>query len=317
MELLIKITNKCNFKCSFCSAAYIGVDKYNDFKDKFYKKLIEINPNYLYIDGGDPLMVDPQIYWDLIDFIKNNNLKTKAICFTTNLWDFYEHPNKWIDLFNHPMIDITTSFQYGNKRISPNGIFTEEDFRKIVKLFKEKVPNKNLGFISVIDDDNEDTWKKTALLAKELNIEFRLNPVSAVGKSSNYFYPRYKMVKIWIEVVKMGLGDLEQNIHAYRLKQCPYNFNCKHTLTCYRWDNGEEKEGSCCIYSEVSTGNPNFKDKTNLLFKNKCLGCPIFDICSACAGQRYQINKFYNQEEKEYYCNKMLELKDDIEKWLK
>lgn len=311
MELLFKITSKCNFKCSFCSAANLKIDDFEKIKDKFYKKLVEVDPICLYIDGGDPLLVDQQIYWDIIQFIKDNNLRTSQISLTTNLWDFYINPDKWVELFKHPMIDITTSFQYGNQRISPEGVYTEETFRKVVQLYKEKI-KKDLTFIAVIDEENEKDCLKLANLAKELDLGFRLNPVSVVGRSLK-FYPRYKIIKIWIELVKAGFMD--KNVYSYRLRHCPFTYNCKNTLYAFFYENGEEHFTSCNLFQELSIDNPNFRDKTNLPFMNKCLGCSMFKICCACTGQRYQIN-LLSEEEKEDYCNKMLELQDEVKQWL-
>ena len=130
MDLIIKPTEACNFKCSFCSSTAIDPNNAGlldmDYIFRFLKRYPETKS--LIINGGDPLMVDPSYYWKLIEHLDEHDYPA-YISFTTNLWPFYVKPEKWVDLFNHPRMGVCTSFQYGGGRLKGDfSEFTEEDF---------------------------------------------------------------------------------------------------------------------------------------------------------------------------------------------
>jgi MoaA/NifB/PqqE/SkfB family radical SAM enzyme len=130
MELIIKPTEKCNFKCTFCSSTQITEDKTSELDhDKIFQFLERFpETRTIIVNGGDPLMMDPSYYWKIIEYLDDKDLDT-TISFTTNLWPFYKNPNKWKELFNHPRMGITTSFQYGGGRLKGDLTeFSEEDF---------------------------------------------------------------------------------------------------------------------------------------------------------------------------------------------
>ena len=68
MELIIKPTEACNFKCTFCSSTDIAEDKSSrlDLEQvfKFLKRFPETNT--IIVNGGDPLMVPVNYYWEII-----------------------------------------------------------------------------------------------------------------------------------------------------------------------------------------------------------------------------------------------------------
>lgn len=65
----------------------------------------KINPDDVILTGGDPLLVDPSFYEDILHI--NNTI---TLSFTTNLWDFYINPLKWIKLFKNSRVNVGTSF---------------------------------------------------------------------------------------------------------------------------------------------------------------------------------------------------------------
>ena len=109
MDLIIKPTELCNFKCTFCSstklvddkAAKLDLMKIYQFLDRFP------DTQTIIVNGGDPLMMDPQYYREIIKYCDDNNLPAN-ISLTTNLWPFYKNPNKWLDIFQNPRVGIAT-----------------------------------------------------------------------------------------------------------------------------------------------------------------------------------------------------------------
>src|SRR5690606_38823236 len=99
MDLIIKPTQRCNFKCTFCSSTEIAASN-NPESDLDVQKIRQFLNRYpqtqsIIVNGGDPLMVSPDYYFEIIDWIRLKELPTR-IHFCTNLWDYYLHPNKWI-----------------------------------------------------------------------------------------------------------------------------------------------------------------------------------------------------------------------------
>ena len=86
MDLIIKPTELCNFKCTFCSStnitddksAVLGVDQIFRFLERFP------DTRTIIVNGGDPLMMSPDYYWKIIDWLDLHEYETD-ISFTTNL----------------------------------------------------------------------------------------------------------------------------------------------------------------------------------------------------------------------------------------
>jgi organic radical activating enzyme len=176
MDLIIKPTERCNFKCTFCSSTHITDDKTaeldHDYIFRFLKRYPETNT--IIVNGGDPLMMSPDYYWKIIEFLDSKNMPT-TISFTTNLWPFYKSPEKWVELFNHPRMGITTSFQYGGGRLKGDLTeFSEEDFWKVSDKMLELVGYRP-DFISVITEENADRAVDNVLLAKKMGVECKLS----------------------------------------------------------------------------------------------------------------------------------------------
>ena len=105
MELIIKPTGRCNFNCKFCSANLLNIKHQTKVPNELIKIIQTIKPNSLIFTGGDPLLVGPEYYYEIL------SLGNFSISLTTNLKDYYIQPKKWIDLFKNERVGICTSFQ--------------------------------------------------------------------------------------------------------------------------------------------------------------------------------------------------------------
>lgn len=297
-DLIIKPTELCNFKCSFCSSNQIA-DKHNQILNiELIKKfLLNHDTGTIIVNGGDPLMVSPSYYFELLDFMQKHNIKAE-LSFTTNLWDFWLHPAKWVSLFRHPQVAIGTSFQYGDGRYKGDGsAFTDNDFIKIFYLFKELVGYK-LSFIGVITEKTEPYILKTVQLAKTLGTICKLNPAVQSGKALHY-YPLYKAYEQYYKIYQTGLAKYEFNTLeiAKMLRKehtiCPYLIDCYKTIRALA-PNGTYH--TCGSFNDDSKINLTLYNKTYNLeqypeneiqkdfftLKNECLGCDYFMLCNHC-----------------------------------
>lgn len=332
MDLIIKPTQKCNFCCKFCSSNKISSNGNCLLPLELIYAIIEKNNiETIIVNGGDPLMVNPQYYFKIINFLDNKKLKT-SLSLTTNLWDFYLNPNKWIELFKNKRVGVTTSFQYGNERLirkeyndDDNQVFNETKFLKIIELFNKKIgytPN----FISVITNDNEDKAIDTVNLAKKINTECKLNPAVCSGRTTNH-YPIWKAYKIYLDIIDRGLEKYEYNSKNLKNFLNGKNTSCPHCRHCWKNIRAISPEGlihSCGSYNDDHFDNIILNRKTYELnqydekeilidhkfLKKDCLQCTIYSLCNTCF--KYMDDIRFSNTIEEHCCN-MQKLKDRFE----
>lgn len=319
-DLVLKINDKCNFKCDFCSSNKIA-ENHEDLDIMKVKLYISKNVvNNIIVNGGDPLCVSPSYYEELIKMIKVFGFKTR-ISMTTNLWDFWLRPEKWEAIFKEDIVDICTSFQYGNSRkIATGEVYTEEKFRKVYNLFKERI-GKDLPFIAVVTEDNEEYSMDTVYLAKELGTSCRLNGCLASGRASK-MYPYYKMLKLYLDIIEKGLSEYEENTRIiqkvwreYELNECPYNTNCKATLACMSPSGVVHTCASIAddLYNKELSDHFLESNKRKIPFEMKmikpaCTHCTMSRFCNSCYKRVIDIKS--DEEQMKKHCEEMKKLEN-------
>jgi radical SAM protein with 4Fe4S-binding SPASM domain len=336
MDLIIKPTEKCNFKCTFCSSTHITEDKTAELDLQYVYDFLKRFPetNTIIVNGGDPLMMDPQYYWDIIKHLDEINSHA-SISFTSNLWPFYKTPNKWKELFNHPRMGITTSFQYGGGRLKGDlSEFTEEDFWKTSNAMLEHCGYRP-DFISVITEENEHLAIKNVELAKTMGVECKLNYAFSSGPPVKFKgiimgqegkpYMLSDIYEIYVEIWKLGLSDWEFNTKQMMKRLvgnptcCPQNRDCDSGIRTLQ-PSGDYY--SCGAFGDDREYSINFKEEMNgpKIFPIKnivelqtmtddCYTCPMFEICNGCK-KTIRDHKMYNITDK--HCKKMKTLATDI-----
>lgn len=279
MELVIKPTRKCNFKCSFCSSNLIPNNQLDLNIVKEF--LLNNDVSTIIVNGGDPLMMPVSYYEELIKFLDEHNMKT-SISFTTNLWDWYKNPSKWDKLFKNDRLYVCTSFQYGKGRITPEGKdLTEEIFLDMQNKFKEQFGHY-LDYISVITSDNEQYALDNVKLAKKLGVHCKLNYAVKSGRQGT-MYPYSKIIHIYNELFDNNLWEYEDNclnfVKHFSNKGtiCPLSNNmCYKNIRCFSPD------GTLSMCPALN--DDGIHDSTKYkFFKKECLLCEYFKICNGCA----------------------------------
>lgn len=322
MDLIIKPTQACNFKCGFCSSSCISKNKTTLSLEKLFCFLDKHTINTIIVNGGDPLMMPPEYYESLLDYISNRRLAT-TLSFTTNLWDFYINPNKWRSIFKQKNVYVTTSFQYGGERRLGNGeSLTEELFCKMIEVFFNNIGYIPM-FISVITHKNENNVIETVKLAKKLNTICKINPALKSGRSA-YFYPLPNAIEKYLDIIGAGLERYEHN--ARELKKivhgsptiCPFNRDCFRAIRCMG-PNGElfscgaihdnylinEKNGKETFEIDASQDESKLPKQYPFL-KKDCLACELFKLCNGCYKQIMDVKDANFTEQ---HCRGMQKLK--------
>lgn len=292
MQLIIRVTGKCNFDCSFCSAGGMSIEHpLHGVPEQIKKVIANLKPTSIIISGGEPLMVDPGYYLELLEIAKC------SISITSNLKDFYHHPEKWREVLRRPEIGLVTSFNYGDTRKwDPNTPYSEEMFRKVVDLYNREI-QRPLMFIAVIDESNEQFAVAHAQLAKDLDTVVRLNNATEQGRQKTT-YPRYKMFQHYMDILDAGLGDYEIYTRNRRFDQCPMNCGmlCQSSIrSCYVDVLGNLHYYQCCENEELGGKLDPENDHPEMIpeyppleehVNGDCVFCPLYRLCNGCASQR-------------------------------
>lgn len=301
MELIIKPTIACDFSCSFCSSSEISDTSGSKLDITYIKQFLKRFPetNTIIVNGGEPLMMKPSYYWEIIEHLDSINSHA-TLSFTSNLWNFYNNPSKWVELFKHPRIGISTSFNYGDTRtIAPTVPYTEKMFWNVSNRFLELIGYRP-DFIAVINDDNYDTALDHIFLAKSMEVECKLNYVMASGRQSKPLILA-KIYQIYLLIIELGLEDYEYNSKQLlkRLSTgnttCPQNRNCDSGIRALNPDGNSEyyscgsiaddRDGYSISFEEEMSGKlftPLNDDPLLNSLKSECLTCPLFKICNGC-----------------------------------
>lgn len=321
MELIIKPTEMCNFACTFCSSSKIAKHHKDKMDHEYIFNFLRRYPktSIIIVNGGDPLMMPPKWYFDIIDFLDEHEMPA-TISFTSNLWAFYQNPDLWTPLFKHPRMGVGTSFNYGDtRRITLDRVFTEKDFWAISDLMLERI-GRRPGFISVITDENDDTIIENVRLAKKMNVMCKLNYAYASGRQIIPYVPS-KLWKVYLKIYEEGLADWEhatKQIVSGLVKDtiCPLSRNCDEHIRALN-PNGDyyscgsfadDMDRAIDFEDEIFNGNITFPlqtDKELHALKNECYTCPMFKLCNGC---RKTIKDLKHANLVEQHCSQMKEI---------
>jgi radical SAM protein with 4Fe4S-binding SPASM domain len=317
-SLIIKPTEACNFKCTFCSSTDIQGDSPNLDLD-YIREYLDRFPDTptIIVNGGDPLMMKPEYYWEIIKMLDERNMKT-TIAFTSNLWAFYKKPEMWEELFRHPRVGVTTSFQYGNARLKGDlKPYTEEEFWAISDMFLERIGYRP-EFIAVITKENEHTVIQTVELAKKMGVVCKVNYAMASGPKTQFkgitignadsTYVLANIYQKYIEIYEAGLAEWEHNTKVMMTRLvggfsiCPQARNCDKHIRALQPGG---KYYSCGSFGDDNLYPIDFEKemKTKLVeqplhfqpelqtLKTACYECPMFDICNGCHKTIHDLKK--------------------------
>lgn len=336
MDLIIKPTEACNFKCTFCSSSELVEDKSARLHLETVFQFLERfpNTNTIIVNGGDPLMMPVKYYEEMCDYLDDKEMDCN-LSFTSNLWDFYKRPDKWTPLFtrtfkNDPdrrRVNITTSFNYGDgRRITKDRIFTEADFIAISDLCLERIGYRP-HFISVIDESNIHNAIDNVRLAKHLGVDCKLNYAMASGRQGKPL-PLSKIYDLYIKIWREGLATWEWNTRqmANRLAgaptSCPLHRKCDEGIRTLHPDGkyfscgafADDLEYEIDFKKEVIEGGaiqtPLQADLSIDSLKEECYSCPMFQVCNGC---RKHVKDLKRSNKVEEHCSKMKSIAKDIE----
>jgi radical SAM protein with 4Fe4S-binding SPASM domain len=321
MDLIIKPTEACNFKCTFCSSTDIDPNEVGLLDLEYIYKFLKRYPdtNTIIVNGGDPLMVKPEYYQELIDHLNEHDYPA-SISFTSNLWPFLMRPEKWLPIFKNERFGCATSFQYGGGRLKGDySEFTEKDFWMVSNAML-KHTGERPDFIAVITDENAHLAIKNVELAKEMGVECKLNYAMASGVQGST-YQLSKIYETYLEIYDRGLAEYEFNTKQMmkRLKgfstSCPQNRQCDSGIRAF---NPGGDYYSCGSFADDMDYPIDFEEEMNgemqtplandphiQTMKMACYTCPMFEICNGC---KKTVRDMKREGTTEAHCKQMKSL---------
>lgn len=353
-SLILKPTELCNFKCTFCSSTSIAAHSAQrldlDYVFQFLKRFPETET--IIINGGDPLMIAPQYYWDLIRHLDENEYRAN-ISITSNLWPFYKNPKKWEKLFLNERVGVATSFNYGPGRVKGDlTLFTEEDFWAVSNAMLEYIGYRP-DFISVITEENEHLAVKNVELAKEMSggkpaelledgtkigVECILNHAMSSGeikvdpktghkmghKGNPYLLS--KIYRIYLEIYEKGLMPWEFNTKQMsgRLKGehtvCPQNRKCDEGIRVLQPGGdyyscgafGDDQDKPIDFDAEINQGKFFTPLQDDFEIDSMKMDCYSCPMFAICNGCRKTVKDMKEAGVVEDHCRLMKSLANDI-----
>jgi radical SAM protein with 4Fe4S-binding SPASM domain len=337
MDLILKPTSACNFRCTFCSSTVLSENDSDVLDLSYVREFLVRFPNTrtIIVNGGDPLMMRPEYYWEIISILEELGLKDTTISLTTNLWAFYKKPEMWQDLFKHPQVGVATSFQYGNARLKGDyKPYTEEEFWKVSDLFLERIGYRP-SFIAVITKENEDSAIQTVELAKKMGVVCKVNYAVASGPKKTTFkgitignagstYVLSDIYEMYIKIHEAGLTQWEHNTSQMAVRLRGENTTCPQARDCdsaIRTLQPGGKYYSCGAFGDDGLYPIDFKKEMTgelarplqthelMSLKTACFECPMFDICNGCRKTTHDLKTLGLVET---HCKKMKTLASKI-----
>ncbi len=333
VSIILKVTDFCNFKCSFCR--YTLQTNTNPMRMEFALAKncitkaasynVKNNINYLHIifHGGEPLLWGYDNFVKIFNFEDEFTLKHEGFKFYNSIQTNASMlDQEFIELFLNNNVSIGVSID-GPENI--NFHKSPVDITKKIAMLNNF--NSNYGILSVITNSHKN-------LARDYYEFIKLNRIKSVGlcycfdpidgNSVNndiltdflielfdlYFYGEYKFrIREFDCIIQRCLGKETHNCNFQCRKNCGKYFSIFPTGDVYFCDAYEYKG---YILGNITNSNfsdilssPNLKKILKIIhfnYKNNCESCSILNLCSG--------GCFRNdlQDGKNYFCQTYLKL---------
>lgn len=302
IELILKPTELCNFKCTYCSSTDILPESARANTRLDLEKVFAFlrrfpNTRTIIVNGGDPLMMSPDYYWSIINYLDEHEINA-SISLTSNLWLYYKKPDRWRNLFKHDRVGVSTSFEFGGQRLLHDKTpYTEKLFRDVTSAFSDDIGYLP-DFISVITDENDKYAIDNVELAQDLDVECKLNYAMASGAQTKP-YQLSKIYRTYLEIYDRHLLPWEFNTKQLvrRISRggtaCPQSRHCDEGIRALNpagdyyscGSLADDKSMPIDYEAEVKQGKfftPLQSSVEHTALKMECFTCPMFDICNGC-----------------------------------
>lgn len=352
--IVFRTTSACNLDCIYCYDKLNRVN-YDAENEKFEKKINEIVSNIgkvlpnknisslIIFHGGEPLLIKPKTYEELIQKLLRENPNLKFTIQTNGIGITEE----FIELFEKYRINVGISLDGCNETQNCNRIYKNGDnsfdmvMNKINMLNRSKV---NFGIIMTISKECIGQEKELYEFIAKNNLYCNIRPAfGEEGKSyvmtDEEYYNFFKnMFELWIldKEPKISLKQIKElyiefasNLDSSNLmKGCATKCNCfedylsldvdGNVYSCNRtyqkpefyYGNLNKMEYSE-IYEKMKRANEEHK---KYIENSECKNCEIYEECKGgCPANAFMRTGKINSTEK-YFCSARIMIKEYVKK---
>lgn len=348
MNLIIKMTNACNFNCNYCSVGNISSN--SNLNVEYVKKFIDGTKELLDYKqdktlnvlwhGGEPLLISIDVYRELQDYIKNS-LKGIDVKFSLQTNGSLIN-NQWIEFFKEYNISPGISLDGYKELHDVNRLdkLGNKTFDKVVENIEFLMKNGiTPGILMVLNTAEAIDINKLYEFLAELKCPAKIHAVFPAGRAEDRtdlddLFMKY--VDTLIELFKLGINDdrivnieplnslftsIVEDIPALECShsgKCGIDFMCLHedgaVSFCGRNDASRE-----FMYGNIVDSNPlqlylsefakQIRNRDEFIKSSDCGKCKYFNLCHG--GCPFEA--FLNSgkiEEKYKHCNEWQRLLD-------
>lgn len=315
--IIFRTINACNLNCKYC---YDKKNHYNIKKEN--KKLKEKLPNIVnnvnkllnnkksssefIFHGGEPLLIEPNTYKELIEQIKKDNPNIRFSIQTNGTLISEE----FIELFKEYNVHVGISLDGCNEkqnkyRVDYNGNNSFPKILKSIELLKEN--NIKFGIIMSLSKESIGSEKELYDFIGKNGINCNIRPIfgdEEIMMNNDEYYKFFtNLFDIWLEdnISKVSLKQIteiyeifKQNLSkAYKTKLCSKTCNCFNNFISLDADGNLYSCNRTYNNKSFYYGNVNDVDieklreemakraekRVKIINDSKCINCKIYDNC--------------------------------------
>lgn len=317
MQVIVKLTTRCNLKCSYCSEG----DKAPETLDMLVlKKLIDEIPEILnkykqkditlLWHGGEPLLLGKAYLTEAMQYAEKKlfNYRVRfSIQTNGTLID-----NEWIDIFKQFDVGVGVSLDgykeiHDINRMEPDGTPTFDKIMSNIILLQNN--GINVGTLMVLNTMSNINIEKLWNLIKTYNLNIKIHPVIPCGRAANNKYEKQiydNYVNILKELYKLYINEdetieiepLNETINAILklspMRECSFNGTCGQNFICLYPDGaigfcGRSSHDKNFVYGYLqecrlidlyeSAFAEKVRKRQSFLKDNDCKNCTYWNLC--------------------------------------
>lgn len=317
MQVIVKLTTRCNLKCSYCSE---GDKAPKTLNMQVLKKLIDEIPEVLnkykqkditfLWHGGEPLLVGKNYLAEAMQYALQNlsNYKVRFSVQTNGtLID-----EEWIGIFKRFDVGVGVSLD-GYKEIHDLNRKGKDDtptFDKILSnILLLQTNDISVGTLMVLNSIGDIDLKKLWNLISSKHLNVKIHPVIPCGRAKNnnqekQIYDNY--INLLEEIYKLCINEneiieieplneiLQAILKIAPMRECSFNGTCGQNFICLYSDGavgfcGRINDDKKFVYGYLQesplinlyeSGYANkVRDRQRFLMENNCKDCIYWDLC--------------------------------------
>jgi len=330
MNIVVKLTNACNFACTYCSVGdsaeiktldLITFKKMIDDLPELLEELGDKNVSFIW-HGGEPLLLSPNFYCEAMDYTLEK-LKSYTVSFKMQT-NGYLINSEWVNLFKKYQIDPGISLDgyqelHDKNRTTKTGQTTFATIMQNIQSLRDA--GLSVSVLMVLNNHEPVDADKLFDFITQNSLSCKIHCVYPSGRAENRedisaVYQSYielmktlyqKIMESDIEISIDPLTDMVQAVlSGQSMNECSYAGTCGKDFMCLFEDGGVSFCGRHANDFGLSYGNihdksilelynsenaEKIRSRQVILKKTPCASCDDYNLChGGCAFEAALVN---------------------------